>query len=71
MIELTLLINPKFNSVKTAKWVGDCFVYTNGANRLNYLVGTQPQTVNHFDTWVLLFSLIAADANGIAGQCIL
>ncbi|KAF8324305.1 coatomer beta [Cantharellus anzutake] len=47
-------------SVKTAKWVGDCFVYTNGANRLNYLIGTQPQTVNHFDIPMYLVGYIPA-----------
>ena len=25
--------------VKTGVWVGDCFIYTNGVNRLNYYVG--------------------------------
>lgn len=42
-----------FSSVKTAKWVGDCFVYTNSANRLNYLIGSQTHTVANFDTYVL------------------
>jgi len=36
------------DKVKTAKWIGVCFVYTNAANKLSYLVGTQPQTVNSF-----------------------
>ena len=31
--------------VQTGKWIGDCFVCTNGANRLNYVVGGQ--THNH------------------------
>jgi coatomer subunit beta' len=39
-------------SVKTAKWIGDCFVYTNSANRLNYLLGTQTSTVTQFETYV-------------------
>lgn len=43
---------PLISSVKTAKWVGDCFVYTNSANRLNYLIGSQTHTVTHFDTYV-------------------
>jgi coatomer subunit beta' len=38
------------NSVKTAKWVGDCFVYTNSSNRLNYVVGSQTHTVQQFDS---------------------
>ncbi|KXS93646.1 hypothetical protein AC578_4207 [Pseudocercospora eumusae] len=36
-------------SVRTGQWVGDCFVYTNSTNRLNYLVGDQTYTVSHFD----------------------
>jgi hypothetical protein len=35
--------------VKTACWVGDCFIYTNSANRLNYYVGGQINTAAHFD----------------------
>ncbi|WVO14159.1 hypothetical protein L204_101790 [Cryptococcus depauperatus] len=36
-------------TVKTSKWVGDCFLYTNGNNRLNYLVGDESHVINHFD----------------------
>jgi len=35
--------------VKTACWVGDCFVYTTNSNRLNYFVGGQVNTVALFD----------------------
>ena len=28
-----------------AKWVGDCFIYTNSANQLNYLVSSQTHTM--------------------------
>lgn len=38
--------------VKTACWVGDCFIYTNSANRLNYYVGGQINTAAHFDKYV-------------------
>lgn len=37
------------SSVRTGQWVGDCFVYTNSTNRLNYLVGDQTYTISHFD----------------------
>ncbi|KDQ15522.1 hypothetical protein BOTBODRAFT_158406 [Botryobasidium botryosum FD-172 SS1] len=47
-------------SVRTAKWVGDCFVYTNAANRLNYLVGDQTHNVNLFDTPMYLLGYIPA-----------
>jgi coatomer subunit beta' len=38
------------NSVRTGCWVGDCFIYTNNTNRLNYLVGDQTYTISHFDS---------------------
>ncbi|KAF8595407.1 coatomer protein [Ceratobasidium sp. AG-I] len=41
-------------TVKTAKWVGDCFVYTNSANRLSYVVGSQTHTVQQFDSSMFL-----------------
>lgn len=37
-------------SVRTGRWIGDCFVYTNTADRLNYLVGEQTYTISHFDS---------------------
>lgn len=36
-------------SVKTSKWVGDCFIYTNSTNRLSYMIGDQSHVINHFD----------------------
>jgi coatomer subunit beta' len=36
-------------SVKTALWVGDCFVYTTPTNRLNYFVGGETVTIAHMD----------------------
>ena len=36
-------------SVKTGLWVGDCFIYTNTVNRLNYYVGGEFVTVTHLD----------------------
>ena len=35
--------------VKTGKWVGDCFIYTNSVNRLNYYVGGEIVTISHLD----------------------
>jgi len=42
------------DSVRTAVWVGDCFIYTNGvedspSSRLNYTVGGQVVTLQHLD----------------------
>ena len=33
------LLNEISESVKTAVWVGDCFIYNNASWRLNYCVG--------------------------------
>jgi len=35
--------------VRNGVWVGDCFLYTNSANRLNYYVGGQTITLAHLD----------------------
>ncbi|KAJ3129269.1 Coatomer subunit beta' [Nowakowskiella sp. JEL0407] len=47
--------------VKTGVWVGDCFIYTNSANRLNYLVGEQVSTIAHFDNTKYLLGYIPRD----------
>ncbi|KAH9261135.1 hypothetical protein BASA81_000839 [Batrachochytrium salamandrivorans] len=38
---------PEF--AKTGQWVGDCFIYTNANNRLNYYVGGEVVTLAHLD----------------------
>ncbi|KAF9355983.1 hypothetical protein BGX26_005876 [Mortierella sp. AD094] len=48
-------------TVQTGSWVGDCFIYTNTANRLNYLVGGQTQTIAHFDSANYLLGYIPRD----------
>eukprot|EP00842_Homolaphlyctis_polyrhiza_P004024 jgi/Hompol1/4622/HPOL_003792-RA len=48
-------------SIKTGCWVGDCFIYTNAANRLNYLVGGQVSTISHFDSNMYLLGYIPRD----------
>lgn len=35
--------------VREGQWVGDCFVYTNRANRLNYFIGGEVFTLAHLD----------------------
>ncbi|KAL7753389.1 Coatomer subunit beta' [Sorochytrium milnesiophthora] len=47
--------------VKSGCWVGDCFIYTNNANRLNYLVGGQSFSIAHFDVNMYLLGYIAKD----------
>ncbi len=41
-------------TVKTGMWVGDCFIYTNSVNRLNYYVGGEIVTISHLDRRVWL-----------------
>jgi coatomer subunit beta' len=49
-------------SVRTGQWVGDCFIYTNSTNRLNYLVGDQTYTVSHFDQPMYLLGYLVRDS---------
>lgn len=49
-------------SVRTGEWVGDCFIYTNAANRLNYLVGDQTYTISHFDQPMYILGYIQRDS---------
>lgn len=41
-------------TVKTGLWVGDCFIYTNSVNRLNYYVGGEIVTISHLDRSVFI-----------------
>jgi len=38
------------DKIISGKWVGDCFIYINGAGRLNYSVGGQIETLVHLET---------------------
>ncbi|KAM3528510.1 hypothetical protein MY4038_005861 [Beauveria bassiana] len=49
-------------TVRTGEWVGDCFIYTNSTNRLNYLVGDQTYTVSHFDKPMYVLGYIQRDS---------
>ncbi|KAG5457766.1 MAG: LOW QUALITY PROTEIN: coatomer WD associated region-domain-containing protein, partial [Olpidium bornovanus] len=46
-------------NVKTGTWVGDCFIYTNTANRVNYVIGGQVNTVYHADRYVRNWRVIS------------
>ncbi|CAI9740725.1 subunit beta' [Octopus vulgaris] len=48
-------------SVRTGIWVGDCFIYTNGVNRLNYYVGGEIVTIAHLDRVMYLLGYIPKD----------
>lgn len=47
--------------VKTGLWVGDCFIYTNGVNRINYYVGGEIVTVSHLDRTMYLLGYVAKE----------
>lgn len=46
---LTQVVGEIAEIVKTGAWVGDCFIYTNAVNRLNYYVGGEIVTISHLD----------------------
>lgn len=48
-------------TVRTGEWLGDCFIYTNSTNRLNYLVGDQTYTISHFDQPMYLLRYLPRD----------
>nr|XP_018896635.1 PREDICTED: coatomer subunit beta' [Bemisia tabaci] len=48
-------------SVCTGLWVGDCFIYTNSVNRINYYVGGEIVTVSHLDRTMYLLGYVAKD----------
>lgn len=49
------------DSIQTGRWVGDCFIYTTTSNKLNYLVGGETYTINHFDKQMYLLGYIPRD----------
>ncbi|KAF8425927.1 coatomer WD associated region-domain-containing protein [Tirmania nivea] len=55
------LVTEISETVHTGQWVGDCFIYTNSTNRLNYLVGDQTYTISHFDASMYLLGYIPRD----------
>ncbi|ESO11584.1 hypothetical protein HELRODRAFT_96758 [Helobdella robusta] len=48
-------------SVRTGCWVGDCFIYTNSVNRLNYYVGGEIVTIAHLDRVLYLLGYIPGE----------
>ncbi|KAH9505874.1 Coatomer subunit beta' [Dermatophagoides farinae] len=48
-------------AVKTGLWVGDCFIYTNNVNRLNYFVGGEIVTIAHMDRPMYLLGYISRE----------
>ncbi|KIK57342.1 hypothetical protein GYMLUDRAFT_46217 [Collybiopsis luxurians FD-317 M1] len=46
--------------VKTAKWIGDCLIYTTASNRLMYFVGNESYSISPLDTPLYLLSYLPA-----------
>jgi len=52
------LLHEIAEGVGTGKWIGDCFLYTNNAGRLNYYVGGEVITLSHFDQTLYLLGYL-------------
>ena len=48
-------------TVRTGLWVGDCFMYTNTVNRLNYYVGGEIVTISHLDRYHMTSHMTSHD----------
>lgn len=48
-------------SVLSGLWVGDCFIYTNSVNRINYFVGGELVTVAHLDHPLYVLGYVARE----------
>ncbi|KAJ0183581.1 hypothetical protein K1T71_000004 [Dendrolimus kikuchii] len=48
-------------AVRTGLWVGDCFIYTNSLNRVNYYVGGEIVTVAHLDRTMYILGYVAKE----------
>ncbi|CAD6953907.1 unnamed protein product, partial [Tilletia controversa] len=46
------------DTARTARWTGECFMYTTAANRLQYLIGEQTNTVHHSDRELYLLGYL-------------
>jgi Coatomer WD associated region. len=59
--EYTQFLGETHESVRTGLWVGDCFIYTNSVNRINYYVGGEIVTVSHLDRTMYLLGYVPRD----------
>lgn len=48
-------------TVRTGLWVGDCFIYTNAVNRINYYVGGELVTIAHLDRPLYVLGYVPKD----------
>eukprot|EP00617_Octactis_speculum_P022210 CAMPEP_0185743254 /NCGR_PEP_ID=MMETSP1174-20130828/926_1 /TAXON_ID=35687 /ORGANISM="Dictyocha speculum, Strain CCMP1381" /LENGTH=988 /DNA_ID=CAMNT_0028415799 /DNA_START=33 /DNA_END=2999 /DNA_ORIENTATION=+ len=49
------------DKVATGEWVGDCFIYTNAASRLNYFVGGEIMTLCHLDHTMYMLGYLSKE----------
>ena len=49
------------DKVTTGQWVGDCFLFTNATNRLNYFVGGEIMTLCHLDHTMYMLGYLAKE----------
>jgi coatomer subunit beta' len=55
------LIHEVSDKVATGQWVGDCFLFTNASNRLNYFVGGEIITLCHLDHTMYMLGFLAKE----------
>lgn len=55
------VLNEVNEQVKTGLWVGDCFIYTNSVNRINYYVGGEIVTISHLDRTMYLLGYVSKE----------
>ena len=53
------LISEVSEVVRTGIWVGDVFIFTNVANRLNYFVGGEVVTIAHLEKPMYILGFLA------------
>uniref|UniRef100_A0A0K0DCP9 Beta'-coat protein n=1 Tax=Angiostrongylus cantonensis TaxID=6313 RepID=A0A0K0DCP9_ANGCA len=56
------VIGEQGEGVKTAFWIGDCFIFTTSLNRLNYYVGGEIVTIAHMDRPLYLLGYMAKES---------
>ncbi|VDM53336.1 unnamed protein product [Angiostrongylus costaricensis] len=56
------VIGEQSEGVKTAFWIGDCFIFTTSLNRLNYYVGGEIVTIAHMDRPLYLLGYMAKES---------
>ncbi|PRT54142.1 Coatomer subunit beta' [Wickerhamiella sorbophila] len=55
------VVNEFTERVRSGRWIGDCFVYTSAANRLNYVVGSEIYNLTHYDRDMYLLGYLPRD----------